>query len=105
MAAKNGAAADTDKKSPTYHVVRVEGETLTIIARDVPALKQEIACDKTVEKLPKAEQRGKYGALLARSFKVFEYEPETKTVLNKREVGADAPAAPAVAADPSPPMS
>lgn len=88
MARSNGRKSDAPARTPIYHVVRVEGDRLTIVRRDAPAKNQEAASDAYVDSLPPDQRNGEYGAFLASSLKSWPYESETVIVTRKKAAAA-----------------
>lgn len=85
MARSNGRKPDASAaRTPVYHVVRVDGDTLTIVERNVRAKNQIAASDAYVDALPAEQRNGEFGAFLASSLKTDEYEAETITVTRKK---------------------
>lgn len=79
--AKNGASAA--KQFRAYTVVRVKdtGEMMPI--GDIPARRQEEACDLAVGSLPVQERSGMFAAFLASSYREFDYTTHTTPVTTK----------------------
>jgi hypothetical protein len=88
------------KTNPTYAIVRVTdkdgnpapagelrtGYRLEVLAKAFEGPTQEKASDDFAENhLPVGERSGTIGALLANSFRSFEYETETITVTRKKQ--------------------
>lgn len=81
--------ADDDKKpkqKPIYHVVTVEGDTLTVIRPNVQAATQFAAMDAVMEERPETLRAGKLGAFLANSLRFKDYTTRTETKTDSVEV-------------------
>jgi hypothetical protein len=75
MARGSGGAQPSEKKIPTYTVVRVQGNTLTVVQPRETAKNQEAAMDAVVDRLPRDDElrNAELGAFLASSLKTKKF--------------------------------
>jgi hypothetical protein len=70
--------ATKPKAKPVYHVVTVEGDTLTVVRPNVQAATQDAAMDAVMDERPADQREGRLGAFLAGSLRFKDYTTETE---------------------------